>query len=109
MDNTKETGIDLIDTNNNVTIDDENIVIKRTQEVTDDFLRSIDREKAETASEFARMGEMVHAASIPTVVVEQWLAEGFNIFSPDVKLPDIMKRLRQYDMERLIATQKRLY
>jgi len=48
------------------------------------------------------------AASIPVVVVEQWMAEGFNIFDPNVKLEDIMKRLRLYDMERLIASGKRL-
>ena len=84
-------------------------VFKRTQEIDDRFLDGIADHRIDTASDFTPTGDMYLAASIPTVVVEQWLAEGFNIFDPNNKLEDIMKRLQRYDMERLIATSKRLY
>lgn len=33
-----------------------------------------------------------HVAEIPCLVVEQWMKEGINIFSPD---PDMQKKFRQ--------------
>lgn len=101
--------INLVDTENAVRFDGDNAVFKRTQYIDPNFLANLADLRAETSSEYSKMGDMHLAASIPTVVVEQWMAEGFNIFDPNNKLEDIMKRLRQYDMENLIATNKRLY
>lgn len=89
--------------------DSKQVVFKRTQDIDDNFLDGIADHRVDTASDFTPTGDMYLAASIPTVVVEQWLAEGFNIFDQNNKLEDIMKRLQRYDMERLIATSKRLY
>lgn len=101
--------IKLVDAETELTLDGDRAIFKRTQEIDDHFLGSIADHRVDTSSDFTPMGDMYLAASIPTVVVEQWMAEGFNIFDPNNKLEDIMKRLQRDDMERLIATDKRLY
>ena len=101
------TPIQLIDAETAVRIEDDNVVFKRTQHIDPHFLASLSDERAE--QDAAPMGNFVKAASIPTIVVEKWLAEGFNIFDPSVGLPAIMKRLAAEDMDRLITTNKRLY
>lgn len=101
------TPIQLIDAETAVRIEDDNVVFKRTQYIDPHFLDSLSAERSE--QDAAPMGNFVKAASIPTVVVEKWLAEGFNIFDPSVGLPAIMKRLAAEDMDRLITTNKRLY
>jgi hypothetical protein len=55
----------------------DDFVIKRTQEITDDFLTQ-NAEKRSASR--ARMGEFHQFASIPTGVVDKWLREGFNIW-----------------------------
>jgi len=104
LDNTS--GIVFHDVHTNLLIDDDTAVFRRSQHIDDAFLSDLADRRV--ASNSAPTGDMHLAASIPVVVVEQWMAEGFNIFDPNVKLEDIMKRLRLYDMERLIASGKRL-
>jgi hypothetical protein len=48
----------------------------------------------------------MRVASIPTVVVEQWLREGFNIW--EATGPEIVKRLRDQNLDGFMATEKRI-
>jgi len=88
---------------------DNQALLTKTQEIPDSFLKDLDERRHETSSALAKTGDMHLAASIPVAIVEQWMTEGFNIFDPNIGLEAIMKRLRQHDMEKLIASSKRLY
>lgn len=98
-----------LNTNFKVTEDGTAATLTKTQEISSEFLKDLDDRRAETASKTVATGDMHLAASIPVSVVEEWMAQGFNIFDPNIGLEAIMKRLRQYDMEKLIATSKTLY
>jgi hypothetical protein len=99
-------GVILNDANTNVSLIDGEYVFRRTQDVTDDFLTNLDDQRAASANR--PTGDLHFAGSIPNVVVEQWLADGFNIFDPNVTLKDIFARIRRENMERLIGTTKTL-
>jgi hypothetical protein len=105
MDNSS-TGIELIDARNRLVIEDDRAVIQRTQDIDDRFLSNLASERVESSN--APMGDFHHVCSIPTVVIEKWMAEGFNIFDQNVTAQDIIKRLQSQDMTGLMATTKRL-
>lgn len=106
MDNSK--GVDLIDTENALRIvDEETALIRRVQDVDDRLLSQLNDKRL--ASQHAKMGDLHHVCSIPTVIVEKWMAEGFNIFDKNVSLPDVVKRLHSEDMSLLMATSKRVF
>jgi hypothetical protein len=79
--------------------------IKRTQEITDDFLK--DNKELRDASH-NKAGDYHKLASIPTVVVEKWMREGFNIFDKNVTAKEILTRLRTEDLHAFLTSDKRL-
>jgi len=105
MDNTS--GIVFHDVNTRVRLEGDRAVFQRTQYIDDAHLAFLADHRAESTN--APAGDFHLAASIPVVIVEKWMAEGFNIFDKDIGLEAIMKRLRQEDMDRLIATSKSLF
>jgi hypothetical protein len=80
--------------------------IKRTQEIPAEFLDEI--AAIRDIQDHDALGEFALAARIPTVVVEKWMREGFNIFDKNITVADIVQRLQRLDMDKLIATTKRL-
>ena len=48
----------------------------------------------------------MRVASIPTVIVEKWMKEGFNIFDQNVDGKDIIKRLKAEGLEAFLTTEK---
>jgi hypothetical protein len=79
------------------------LLIRKDQEITSDFLDTLADERLaskDRASDFHKL------ASIPVVVVEKWLREGFNIYEQDAK--SILKKLRDEDLTAFIATTKRV-
>ena len=105
MDNSK--GVDLLDTSNAFRIDGDQAIIKRTQEIDKNFLSNLSDDRFESSN--SRMGEFHKVASIPTVIVEKWMAEGFNIYDKNVNIAEIVRRLQSEDMTGLMATTKRLF
>lgn len=101
--------IKLHDVETKVRLDDDKAIFKRSQEIDSRFLSALSDLKHETSSTFQKTGDFHKVASIPVVIVERWMAEGFNIYDPNIKLEDIVKRLQREDMEQLIASGKRLY
>ncbi|AYJ85542.1 hypothetical protein D3Y57_05535 [Sphingomonas paeninsulae] len=99
--------LNLIDSHTNLKIEDDKAIFKRTQDISTSFLDSLAAERGSQDS--APIGNFHKVASIPTVVVEKWMSEGFNIFDKNIKIEDILKRLASLDMEKLITTSKRLY
>jgi hypothetical protein len=98
----------LLDTEIDFTFDaDENLTgIVRTQEIPADFLDEI--AAIRDIQDHNALGNFALAARIPTVVVDHWFRQGFNIFDKNITVADIIQRLQSLDMDRLIATSKRL-
>lgn len=85
---------------------DENVdglVIKKQQYIPDEFLT---RNADARFNSKARAGEYHHFASIPVVVVEKWLKEGFDVYKESAK--DIIKRLKQENLEAFLTSNKSL-
>lgn len=79
-------------------------VIRRTQEITPEFLQTCHDNRV--ASNHAPAGEFEQVAAIPVIVVEQWKREGFDIY--DQSAHAIMNRLRATDLHAFITTDKRV-
>jgi hypothetical protein len=101
------------DKNNNVTLlginteyrqEGDNVVRKHTQEISQAFLD--DLKDSRNASKDQREGEYMRAASIPVAVHEQWLREGFDLYQATG--PEIIKRLRDQNLDYFLATEKRI-
>jgi len=54
------------------------------------------------------MGDFHRVASIPTVVVEKWMREGFNIWDKNVKASEIVSRLKAEHLDGFLTTTKRI-
>jgi hypothetical protein len=83
---------------------DENVdglFMKKDQYISDDFLT---RNKDARFESKARAGEYHHFASIPVVVVEKWLKEGFDVYKEPAKA--IIKRLKQENLEAFLTSNK---
>jgi hypothetical protein len=97
-------GVEMIDTENALKFEGDKAIFKRTQHIDNKLLSNLSDQRFESSHE--RMGNFHKVASIPTVIVEQWMAEGFNIFDKNVTTKDILKRLQREDMGGLMATSK---
>ena len=79
------------------------LFVQKGQEISDEFLtanRDARFESKERAKEYHRF------ASIPVVVVEQWLKQGFDVYKESPKA--IVKRLRQENLEAFLTSNKSL-
>ena len=80
------------------------IIRKHTQNLPQDFIDGLKERRNESTKQ--REGEYMHVASIPTIVIEQWLREGFKYW--EATGPEIMKRLRDQNLDAFITTDKRV-
>lgn len=79
------------------------LLVRKDQEITSDFLDQLADDRLASkgmSNDFHKL------ASIPVVVVEKWLREGFDIYREDAKA--ILKKLRDEDLTAFIATTKRV-
>lgn len=79
------------------------LFVKKEQFIPDEFLtmnRDARFESKERAKEYHRF------ASIPVVVVEQWLKEGFDVYKESPKA--IIKKLKQENLEAFLTSNKSL-
>jgi hypothetical protein len=60
------------------------------------------------ASDASRVGEMLSVAVIPVFVIEEWMAKGFNFYSPDVSAEDVVKRLKLEGRDYFLTTGRRI-
>lgn len=95
---------DLIQSNASFFEDAGDLTAKHTQHISQAFLD--DLKDSRNQSKSTREGDFMRVASIPTVVVEKWLREGFNIW--EASGPEIVKRLNQEDLGMFMATEKRI-
>jgi len=77
---------------------------KHTQSVPQAFLD--DLKDARNESSGRRMGEFMRIASIPTLVVEKWRREGFDVW--EASGAEIVKRLKAENLDAFLATDKQI-
>ena len=82
------------------------LFLKKTQEIPQHLLDDLKDERA--ASTTRREGEFMKVASIPAVVAEKWLREGFNILDPNVNGKEIVRRLKAENLDGFLATDKEI-
>ena len=79
------------------------LLVRKDQEITSDFLDELSDQRLASK---APSGDFHRLASIPVVVVEKWLREGFDIYKESAQA--ILKKLRDEDLTAFIATTKRV-
>lgn len=98
---------DLLDINTTFDGNADGIYRKHQQHIPDSFLSNL-ADMRQTSSQ-TREGEFMKVASIPTVVVEKWMREGFDILGDrNIKPADIVKKLKAEGLEDFLATSKRV-
>lgn len=78
------------------------LVRKHTQDISQSFLD--DLKDSRNASKAQQEGEYMRVASIPVIVAEQWMREGFNIYEASGQ--EIVKRLKEQNLDGFMATEK---
>jgi hypothetical protein len=99
-------GHEYHDVSRRLTIKGDQAIIRRQQELPNNFWDRVAAQK--DVSDKAPVGEFLHVAAIPALVVEEWFAAGFNMFDKNVTLQDILARLRLEDKDRLITTSRKI-
>ena len=96
--------VDLVGIDTQYDCDVGGVFRKHTQAISDDFLTSVKEQR--NASKDHREGDFMRVASIPTIVVEKWMREGFNIMSGEHSAAEIVKRLKQENLHAFLTTEK---
>lgn len=80
------------------------VAAKAEQEIYDHVLD--DLKDLRTRSTHRKEGEFMKVASIPVVVVDKWMREGFDVFKASAK--EIVAKLSAEDLGHFMATSKRI-
>ena len=95
--------------NPDITFEDDTdnaLVVKKEQAIPQSFLDRLKESRDESANN--RMGDYHRVASIPTVVVEKWMREGFNIWDKNVTAKEIVARLKLENLDAFLTTTKNI-
>lgn len=84
--------------------DGDGLVLEHAQEIPAEFISQLRGIKADSGS--VREKEFMHVASIPVVIHEKWLREGYDCTKEDIK--ETVKRLRMEQLDAFIVTNKRI-
>jgi hypothetical protein len=84
---------------------DEKLIIKRTQEIDETFLKDLADKRLASTND--RANDFYHVASIPVEVVDELLRRyGFDVLTAPVR--ETLAMLRRLDLDKFLATQKRI-
>lgn len=93
--------------NPHITFEDDSdnaLVVKKEQAIPQSFLDRLKTARDESSNN--KMGDYHRVASIPTVVVEKWMREGFDIYDKNVTAKDIVARLKLEHLDYFLTTTK---
>lgn len=99
----KMTKVTLRDVEWDIDANMDGLLVRKDQEITSDFLDQLADDRLASK---ATSNDFHKIASIPVVVVEKWLREGFDVFREDARA--IIKKLRDEDLTAFIATTKKV-
>lgn len=84
--------------------DGDRVTRKHTQIITDAFIEDLRDNRYNSHN--VREGHTMRVASIPVVIHEKWLREGFDLFKEPHK--KVVAKLKAENLDAFIATDKRL-
>ena len=96
--------VDLIGIDTQYDCDVDGVFRQHTQDITDDFLTGLKEQRNNSKDQ--REGEYMSVATIPTIVVEKWMREGFNIMTGEHSAAEIVQRLKQENLHAFLTTDK---
>lgn len=96
--------VDLIGIDTQFGCDVDGVFRKHTQAIGDDFLAGLKEQR--NASKDQREGDFMRVASIPVVVVEKWMRQGFDVMSGKHSAAEIVKRLKDENLDAFLTTEK---
>ena len=80
---------------------------KHNQHIPDSFMQDLSDMRHNSATQ--REDEFMKVASIPTVIVEKWLREGFDIMGDrNITPADVVRKLKAEGLDDFLATGKRV-
>ena len=79
---------------------------KHSQDIPNWHLDNLKEQRLNSTSK--KEGEFMKVASIPAVVAEKWLKEGFNILDPNVNGREIVRRLKAENLDGFLAIDKEI-
>lgn len=94
----------ILDSHTSFHQDTAGVVIEKAQEIPAEFLSQLKGIKEDSGS--VREREFMLAASIPVIVHEKWLREGYDCTREPVR--ETLKRLREQGLDAFITTNKRV-
>lgn len=80
------------------------LLIKRSQEIPEEFISDLKKQKIESTQQRERT--FMHVASIPVIVHEKWLKEGYDCTREPYR--ETIKRLHREGLDAFIVTNKRV-
>jgi hypothetical protein len=86
--------------------DADGIFRHHTQDIPTSFLDNLAEQRKESTKR--REDEFMRVASIPVVIVEKWMREGFDIMNGEHTAAEIVKRLKDENLEAFLTTEKRV-
>lgn len=97
--------IDLTGINNDFKEETGNLVRRDSQIISQGFLDDLKDKR--NASRNHLEGDYQHVAAIPTIFVEKWQREGFDILTDkSITLKQIVAKLKSENLEGFMATEK---
>ena len=95
---------ELIGINTEYDEDIDGVFRKHTQQISQSFLDSVKEQRDRSKSQ--REGDFMRVASIPTIIVEKWMREGFNIMNGEHSAAEIVKKLKAENLDAFLTTEK---
>lgn len=80
------------------------LFIKKFQDIPDDHMQRLKEAREHSSSNVA--GDMHRVASVPEVVVDKWMRDGFDVYTAPAK--EIISRLKAEGLDYFITTTKRV-
>ena len=94
----------LIDVSHSLHDTEDSRVIERVQSIPQSY---IDRLKAERdASKEGREKDYMRVASVPVVLVEKWLAEGYDVYNEPIR--KTVAKLKAEGLDHFVTTNKQV-
>lgn len=97
--NTKLNEVDF-----NIGENEQGLLIEKVQAIPQEYIDSLKEARHDT--KHAKTGEYHRAASIPVIVVEKWMKEGYDVFNEPVS--KTLAKLRLEGLDYFITTEKQL-
>lgn len=84
--------------------DADNITLQKAQYLSPEFMTGLKHQRENSLG--LREGEMMSVAKVPVIVVERWLADGFDIMKEPAH--KIVARLKQEHLDGFLTTKKKV-